>query len=165
MSDDVFTDMIEDEPEPINDMTTPSFALTALLSGQHNDLLRELAAKSLDKPDSYWWCPGCLMEKSPVQVSYEERCTKCGHCVEWIELPNFPASLDACHELLAALTDEELRDVAKGVAFLNKDKDYDKRAGEWDVIDVCNVLRASPIQILVAFCLTRNLIRIVVKWT
>lgn len=33
--------------------------------------------------ESHWWCAKCYSEKSPVQVTYEELCTRCGGSVEW----------------------------------------------------------------------------------
>jgi hypothetical protein len=31
----------------------------------------------------YWWCERCYAEKSQVQVTYKENCTRCGEPVEW----------------------------------------------------------------------------------
>lgn len=41
------------------------------------------------EPREYWWCSHCLSEKSPVQVTYYEKCTYCGNHVERVEGPDF----------------------------------------------------------------------------
>jgi hypothetical protein len=42
--------------------------------------------------EPHWWCERCYSEKSPVQVTYHETCTKCGGPMEWKEPPATPAS-------------------------------------------------------------------------
>jgi hypothetical protein len=39
--------------------------------------------------EPYWWCPHCLTEKFPHQVTYYEKCTVCNSAVEWIDSPDF----------------------------------------------------------------------------
>ena len=35
---------------------------------------------------SFWWCPSCLEEKAPQNVTYQERCVNCGQPVILKEL-------------------------------------------------------------------------------
>ena len=38
-----------------------------------------------DEWEPCWWCDDCASEKSPHQVTYQERCTVCGDEVVWLE--------------------------------------------------------------------------------
>jgi len=121
-------------------MTPPSFTLADLLSGDHNDVLRELAAKNIGyrvidihRMMEQWVRPdGTYINQSCVPI------------------PEFHTSLDSCRELLEALTDEEF-----GWMDLNLSELFSKQGKDeytWN---------ASALEILIAFCLTRNLIQLV----
>lgn len=119
----------------------PSFTLPNLLSGDHNDLLRKLAAMSVGweilEPE-VWPAITYNWGKSPTDAGNYKTI-----------LPDYFDSLDACRELLSALTDEEWETFEgwlSGLLIHTNAKRY---------------LQASPLQILIAFCLTRNLIRLV----
>lgn len=37
--------------------------------------------------DGYWWCPNCVREVHPAQVTFEEAHEVCGARVEWMDAP------------------------------------------------------------------------------
>lgn len=48
-----------------------------------------------------WWCPQCEMERSPIQVTYHELCTRCDQPVEWQDECSDcdgTGSLGTCHD-------------------------------------------------------------------
>jgi hypothetical protein len=118
----------------------PSFTLESLLSGQHDNLLRELAAKEMK------WVKVPIPEKLQFGAMAGKPNYYFLH-----ELPNYPASLDACRELLAALTDEEWHVFEDCLYDLTQPTCWIK----WRY-----PLLASPLHLLIAFCLTRNLIKL-----
>ena len=59
------------------------------MTSEIESLSSEFAKLAGIEPRAYWWCSHCLSEKSPVQVTYYEKCTYCGNHVEWIEGPDF----------------------------------------------------------------------------
>lgn len=65
-------------------------------------------AEACGEKDPHWWCPLCLAEKSPHQVTYEENCTVCGRRVEWFETPDYLNDLNACHEMEKVLDQAKL---------------------------------------------------------
>lgn len=72
-------------------MTTPTFTLTDLRQGLHDETLRELAAKDRGFEKQYY-NGGHIWSRADLLSPY---------------LPNYHTSLDACRELLESLTEDE----------------------------------------------------------
>jgi len=73
-----------------------------------DEQMRIAIAEACERPGPHWWCPGCLCEKSPVQVTCNETCTLCGAGVEWHDIPDYLNDLNAMHEAEKSLTEEQL---------------------------------------------------------
>lgn len=66
-------------------------------------------------------------------------------------IPNYPADLNAMHEAIAALTDEELTKVACLLRRMSANDPDDPEATLWDYHGWPGLLKASPRQIAIAF--------------
>lgn len=135
-------------------LRVPAFPLPDLLAGKHDYTLRELAAKSVG-----WTCVGQVPENPPYGLApnlsindYTAKQVLAGQ-VPVETLPNYPTSLDACKELRDALTEEE-RIVFMAHILDNRGVGFNQDHNSYIL------LSASPLHLLIAFCLTKNLIKL-----
>lgn len=60
-------------------------------------------------PSGHWRCLSCNREVQPNFVTFAETHDGCGHPVEWIESPDYPADLNAMHEAEATFDNCEIK--------------------------------------------------------